>query len=193
MKSRSSLQKGKLYWGLIFLGISLLFLLLIFKESKLVRQEQIQSWTTTAKAECAVVLTGGPNRVREGFDLLSRKQVRTLIISGVHSSVELRDIMPVWIFYPNLIENDIVLERRSNTTFGNAQQSAVLAEALRCHSILLVTSVRHMSRAFRTFRAAFPDEIEIKKHSVMGGRNEMDFFETWTEIFKSFFYSLWAF
>lgn len=186
------LRKLKLYWGLFAIcGVFILFLIL--RESQLIREEQIQSWTTNSKAECAVVLTGGANRVREGFDLLSRGQVRTLIISGVHNSVELRDIMPVWVFYPRLSENDIILERRSNTTYGNAQQSIVLAEALRCHNILLVTSVRHMPRAYRTFRRTFPAEIEIIKHSVIGGRNEMDFLETWTEILKSVFYSLWAF
>ncbi|MGZ3786730.1 MAG: YdcF family protein [Bdellovibrio sp.] len=151
------------------------------------------SWQKTITADCAVVLTGGPGRVREGFDLLANKSVKKLVISGVYSNARLREIMPAWSFYGSLNENDVVLDRRSETTFGNAQQSLPIVEALNCRDILLVTSRTHMYRAYRTFRATYPENIYIQKHSIIGGRYETSVWETSFEAIKSLFYSFWAY
>lgn len=169
------------------------FLVSFFVEFEKVSAEPIGSWLKSSSADCAVVLTGGSNRVREGFDLLSQGRVKKLIISGVYSGAHLREIMPLWPFYGRLDEKDVVLERRSSTTFGNASQTLPLAEALNCRDLLLITSSVHMYRAFRTFRSIFPDSIQIQKHAVHPGLAE----STWTEVFyesmKSIFYSIWAY
>lgn len=158
-----------------------------------VQNEKIQSWIKTPMADCAVVLTGGAGRVREGFDLLANQNVKKLVISGVYSNARLREIMPVWSFYGNLSENDVVLDRRSETTYGNAQQSLPIVEALKCRDILLVTSRLHMYRSYQTFRATFPENIYIEKHAIIGGRFESSFWEMGFEALKSLFYSLWAY
>jgi uncharacterized SAM-binding protein YcdF (DUF218 family) len=155
--------------------------------------EPVASWAHTQSADCAVVLTGGASRVREGFDLLANQYVKKLIISGVNPNSRLREIMPVWSFYGNLKEDDVVLEKRSETTYGNAQQSLSIVEALRCRDIILVTSRPHMHRAYRTFRGAFPENIEIFKHAVVSGRYEVGFLDASFEAVKSLFYSLWAY
>lgn len=155
--------------------------------------ESITSWDQDPSADCAIVLTGGSNRVREGFDLLTRGQVKKLIISGVYSEANLREVLPLWSAYGLASEKDVILEKRSGTTYGNAQQSLALVEALRCRDVILVTSQVHMSRAYRTFRGAFPADYPIYKHSVFSGRGETQFFEVGTEVLKSLFYSLFAY
>jgi len=131
--------------------------------------------------------------VREGFDLLAQKQVRKLIISGVHPKATLREIFPQWPFYGGLREDDVVLERRSATTYGNAQQSLPLVEALHCRSVVLVTSHLHMRRAFKTFRQVFPPEILILTRSISSGYVPPRTWDLTVETIKSLFYSLWAY
>lgn len=162
-------------------------------EYRAVTSEPVLSWTQNQVADCAVVLTGGAGRVREGFDLLSNQNVKKLIISGVNPRSRLREIIPVWSFYGNLREDDVVLERRSETTYGNALQSLPIVEALRCRDIILVTSRSHMYRSFKTFRGSFPENIEIFKHPVVSGRYDVGSLESLIEAFKSLFYSLWAY
>ncbi|NJM09759.1 MAG: YdcF family protein [Bdellovibrionaceae bacterium] len=140
-----------------------------------------------------IVLTGGPGRVREGFDLLAQGQVHKLIISGVHPRATLRDIFPQWPYYGTLRASDVVLERRSGTTYGNAQQSLPLVEALRCRSLVLVTSHLHMRRAFKTFRQVYPPELLILTRAVSSGSIPPRSSDLSFEVLKSLFYSLWAY
>ncbi len=183
------------WWPTALSGLVLIFLAVVFfrEQQRIKTYFDINSWTGDQSADCAIVLTGGANRVREGFDLLSRRQVKKLIISGVHSTVSLREIFPLWPFYPNLQERDVILEKHSSTTFGNAHQSLVLSEALQCHGILLVTSQIHMRRALATFKSVFPVNILIQPHAVMAGRAEQSQLDIWTEVIKSLFYGVWAY
>lgn len=162
------------------------------REVRLIRATPVSSWQNEVSADCAVVLTGGAGRIREGFDLLADRRVKKLIISGVYPETQLRDLLPSWTFH-GLREEDIVLEKRSETTWGNAQQSLPIVEALRCRDILLVTSRTHMSRAYRTFRAVFPPHIQIQTQAVVGNRWDPTVFEVGFEALKSFFYSFWAY
>lgn len=164
-----------------------------FNEYRKVQSEVVQSWLKTPSADCAVVLTGGAGRVREGFDLLANQNVKKLIISGVYSNARMREIMPVWPLYGNLTENDVVLDRRSETTYGNAQQSLPIVEALKCRDVLLVTSKLHMYRSYRTFRATYPENIYIQKHAIFGGHYQSSVWEVGFEALKSLFYSFWAY
>lgn len=163
------------------------------REKRLVSQEPISAWTEDHRADCAVVLTGGPGRVREGFDLLAQGQVHKLIISGVHPRATLREIFPQWPYYGPLRVEDVVLERRSGTTYGNAQQTLPLVEAMRCRSLVLVTSHLHMRRAFKTFRQVYPPEILILTRAVSSGSIPPRSSDLTIEVLKSLFYSLWAY
>jgi uncharacterized SAM-binding protein YcdF (DUF218 family) len=178
------------WWGIILLAV---ISVRVINEYHNVQKQPVTSWIKTQTADCAVVLTGGAGRVREGFDLLANHQVKKLVISGVYANALLREIMPLWHFYGVLDEDDVILERRSETTFGNAQQTAPIIDALRCRDILLVTSRIHMSRAYKTFRAAYPDTVYIHKQPVIGSYYENSFFEVFSESLKSVFYSVWAF
>ncbi len=181
------------------LTVAGLVLLVVFcgwmyrREKKLITAEPISAWTEDHRADCAIVLTGGPGRVREGFDLLAQGQVHKLIISGVNPRATLRDIFPQWPYYGSLRAEDVVLERRSATTYGNAQQSLPLVEALRCRSLVLITSHLHMRRAFKTFRQVYPPEQLILTRAVSSGAIPARSSDVSFEVLKSLFYSLWAY
>ncbi len=182
-----------------WLALALLMLGLTFvgwlftREQRLVASEPISAWVEDHRADCAVVLTGGPGRVREGFDLLAQGQVHKLIISGVHPKATLREIFPQWPYYGPLRVEDVVLERRSTTTYGNAQQSLPLVEAVRCRSLVLITSHLHMRRAYKTFRQVYPPEILILSRAVSSGSVPPRAMDLANEVLKSLFYSLWAY
>lgn len=178
---------------IVVLILLLLFLAAFLRDYGRVTSQPINSWSEDLTADCAVVLTGGSNRVREGLDLLSRAQVRKLIISGVYSNVQLREIFPLWPFYGNVQEKDVVFDRRSTTTYGNAQQSLPIVEALGCRDFILVTSNIHMYRAHRTFSAIFPSSMTIMRYAVHPGHIEPSLTDISTEVLKSLFYSLWAY
>lgn len=160
---------------------------------KLILKEPASSWIENHSADCAVVLTGGPYRVQEGFDLLSQKQVKKLIISGVNPKASLREIFPQWPYYGDLHETDVILEKQSMTTYGNAQQSLQLIDALNCRDIVLITSRLHMLRSYKTFRAILPESIPIYKRAVISGHYEPPLIDTFVEGLKSVFYSLWTY
>jgi len=185
----------KRHWIWLSIVALVMFLLGGFfrREVGYIEHEPISAWTEDHKADCAVVLTGGPGRIREGFDLLAQGQVRKLIISGVHPRATLREIFPQWPFYGTLHEEDVVLERRSGTTYGNAQQSLPLVEAMHCRSLVLVTSQVHMRRAYKTFRQVFPQEFLISTRAVSSGYVPPRTSDVAVEAAKSLFYSLWAY
>lgn len=153
----------------------------------------MSSWERDTEADCALVLTGGPNRIREGFAILARRQVRNLVISGVHPLTELSDLLTPWdlVWGPDL--DRVILEKRSTTTYGNAQQTLPLVEGLGCQRVALITSQLHMNRAYKTFVSAYPDSIHLEKHPVPPLVTEVSFSEYWTEVVKTMFYSIWAF
>ncbi len=165
----------------------------LLMEYRRINIEPISSWEKDPSADCAIVLTGGPGRVREGLSLLSRNMVKKLIISGVHPDVEFNELYPSWIYMGEIDEKDVVLERRSSTTYGNAQQSLPIVEALGCRDAVLVTSQYHMPRAYQTFVAAFPPGFPLIKHALTGGKTESSQAEIWVEVLKGLFYSVWAY
>ncbi|OFZ18138.1 MAG: hypothetical protein A2Z20_06245 [Bdellovibrionales bacterium RBG_16_40_8] len=179
---------------IIFAVATLIGLIAIYiKQSKIILAQEVTSWTQDHHADCAVVLTGGPGRVREGFNLLAQGRVRKLIISGVYHRAELREIFPQWPFYGSINEEDVVLEKRSTTTYGNAQQSLPLVEAFRCKNIILVTSKLHMYRSLNIFRTVFPTDFQIYDRAIVAGRLDPTRAELLMEVTKSLFYALWAY
>jgi uncharacterized SAM-binding protein YcdF (DUF218 family) len=119
--------------------------------------------------------------------------VRKLLISGVYPQAELRDIFPQWPYYGPLSEDDVILEKRSNTTYGNAQQTLPLVEALRCRDLILITSRIHMYRAARIFHAVFPSDFVIYPRAVVAGRYQPEIPDLLLESVKSLFYHVWTF
>ena len=179
---------GILYSGSIFLSVFLLGVLLEYRE---IRQTPANAWTEEVRADCGVVLTGGAGRVREGLDLLVRGSIRKLIISGVNPQAKWEQIFPQWPLYLDLSLEDIVLERKSLTTFGNAQQSLPLAQQLNCQSLVIITSQTHLRRAKATFLEEA--KVPIYGRAVRNASAEDDAIEIFVEAVKFVFYDIWAF
>lgn len=189
-------MRGSLKGRLILYASTFAMLFALWRgniEYQLVASTKPTAWTEDIKADCAVVVTGGPGRIREGLDLLYKGDAKKLIISGVNPRANWRDIMPTWAFYGETRDEDVILEKRSTTTYGNAIQSLPLVEALHCRSVALVTSTLHMHRALHTFRGVYPESIPIFPHAIVGGRLDPDWTGVMSETIKSLFYSLWAY
>ncbi|MEC9282883.1 MAG: YdcF family protein [Bdellovibrionota bacterium] len=170
-----------------------IFSFLILRQSQEIIATPISSWTEDQRADCGLVLTGGAARISEGFSLLSQNRIKKLVISGVNPNSKLHEIFPQLVFYGNLSEEDILLEKRSKTTYGNAQQSAVLIDALNCKDIILITSWYHMKRASKTLRSSLPNSFPVYHRAVIYGSKEFWSTEVFFEAIKSLFYGLWAY
>ncbi len=140
--------------------------------------------------DCGVVLTGAPGRIREAFEVFAQKKFKKLIISGVYKDTQLHEIFPHLPFYPEVNEGDVILEKISGSTYANANQSLLVAETLKCKSILLMTSEIHMYRAFSTFKAVFPETIRIEKYHIGSVGRDIRIFDVYFETFKTVFYDI---
>lgn len=187
------LKRRRTFVGVLIALLAIVFIWRFIVEYRQIRATPIDAWTRDQRADCAVVLTGGSGRVKEGMDLLSRRAVRKLIVSGVNPQADWRDIFPNWPYYQDVSESDIVLERKSRTTFGNAQQTLAVAEALVCRDLLVVTSRYHLHRALKTFRAEFEDRMPVEGRAVSGQSTDFVPFEIAAESVKSLFYQTWAY
>ena len=174
---------------IFILGLSFRF----FREWQLVHAGIGALPETLLSADCGVVLTGSIGRVREGFDLLEQGQIQNLIISGVHNQNTLHDLIPIWPYYSKATPEKVFLEKRSETTYGNAIQSAHYVQALKCRDLALITSELHMFRSYQTFRPVFPSEVVIHKHPVISPRGYFSFLDSFLEVLKSLFYRPWAY
>ena len=144
--------------------------------------------------DCGVVLTGGRGRISLGVELLLKQKIRHLVISGVHRQTRLVDLLQGQGDWPQALDiSAITLEKQSRTTFGNAQQSWPVLEALRCQSFWLITSRLHMPRAWRTFEGQRSAEIPMYSLSIDPPVQEADPEALYLETAKYLFYSLWAF
>ncbi len=171
--------------GLVFF----IFAVVFYNQYKSIKNVQVNLWSELPEADCGVVLTGATGRIREGFEILQQKKVKWLIISGVYKETTFKEIFPYWIYYPEIDSRFVILEKRSQTTLGNAHQSLALVETLRCQDILLITSQLHMSRAFDVFESTYPDDILIKPVVLPNSKNEQGSVYLLVEIIKSFFYT----
>ena len=182
------------FWPVItFLAVVFTTGFLFYREVGRIRLTQATSWSDDLTADCAVVLTGQAYRIRDGINLLYHGQVKKVIVSGVHPNASLEDIFPQRYFYSGIDPDNIVLEKRSTTTYGNAQQSLPLVEALHCRDVVLVTSRLHMYRSLKTFRAIFPEKVSLYPLAIVSGRFQPDWDELIFEAAKSIFYSAWTY
>jgi uncharacterized SAM-binding protein YcdF (DUF218 family) len=180
-------------FGVLCILMVSVFLKLWFEEMKRVISHPINAWTDLQQSDCAIVLTGGPNRINEGFDLLYQKQIRKLIIAGVNPDSHLEEIFPNIVFYGDLNLEDVILEKTSKTTYGNAQQTLPLIEAMNCKDVILITSRLHMYRSLKTFRAHFPRNIQIYPRGTIGRQLAIEWNQVAIESLKSVFYRAWAY
>ena len=99
--------------------IILFFLLglgVVIRHAQLVTSEPENLWgNESLQADCGVVLTGGPGRIREGFELLAEKKIQKLVVSGVNKDSRMIEIFPYSSYYPEVnFENIFFREKVRN-------------------------------------------------------------------------------
>ena len=116
-------------------------------------------------ADAIVVLTGGRGRTAEGLTQLRKGKGGVLILSGVHEDADLDSI---FLNRVNTVERtNIVLEKRSTSTYENAVEVRKILEERGLKSMVLITSGYHIKRAHYIFTNVMPPEIAVESYSVM--------------------------
>jgi len=112
-------------------------------------------------ADAILVLTGGENRIAEGFRAWKEGMGKELFILGAGRNAKLANILPAGTeISPNDLPR-IHVEGWSANTLENAfsAKSAVVSRSYR--KVLLVTSDYHMPRAMLALRKVLPSDVSI--------------------------------
>ena len=115
--------------------------------------------TTTATGGI-VVITGGQQRLADGFDLLQSGAGKALLVSGVGHGVSkaiLADELNLNPHETALLECCVTLEFQAGDTRGNAVAAGKWAQANGFTSLQLVTANYHMPRAKAIFTRKLPN------------------------------------
>jgi uncharacterized SAM-binding protein YcdF (DUF218 family) len=112
--------------------------------------------------DAIVVLTGGADRLAEGFRLLDRGLAKRLLISGVAQGVTLPQLIDrlgdPHLTAPSAEEVSccVTLGYEAESTVGNAEESAQWLHRNGSTSVRLVTANYHMLRSLLEFRRLIP-------------------------------------
>ena len=118
------------------------------------------------KAQGIVILTGGPDRIAEGLQLLSGQYGERILITGVNDRTRREDLERSHGIDPKIAACCLDLDRQALNTRGNALEAARWARAQGYRALILVTSSWHMPRASEEMRQAMP-EARIIAHPVI--------------------------
>jgi len=114
------------------------------------------------RLDAIVVLTGGSNRIDEGFNLLEKKLAKKLFISGVYRGVDAKQLLRRWKKESKAkLDCCVVLGFKAENTAENAKEAIAWLQKEKFKSFYLVTSNYHMQRAMLEFkRSSFNMKIE---------------------------------
>ncbi len=108
-----------------------------------------------------VVLTGGPRRLEEGFQLLEKKMGGALFISGVNPIVTIKDLKKILNANTSnkkniLFDCCVYYEKKSENTQSNSIEANKWLTENEYNEIFLVTSSSHMPRSIYEFKKNAP-------------------------------------
>lgn len=117
----------------------------------------------TEHADVIVVLSGDTGeRVREGVRLYHAGVASKLIMTGEpFFDTSMADVMAKYATSLGVPSENILQEKLSLSTHTNATGTLPIVQALGAHRVVIVTSRFHTARSYKTFRDAFPPNIEI--------------------------------
>jgi len=121
--------------------------------------------TPDQPTDVIIVLTGGGDRLAEGFRLLDRGLAKKLLISGVAPGVTLPQLLSR-LGDPDAPKADalaccVTLGYEAASTAGNASEGAQWLRENGAASVRLVTANYHMPRSLLEFRRTVPDVTVI--------------------------------
>lgn len=106
-------------------------------------------------ADAIVVLTGGPDRLEAGLQLLEDGKGRRLLISGVHAEIQSDDLAKlVDPAYAKYFDCCVDLDYAALNTRDNARETLGWAQSNRFSSVILVTSSYHLPRAMLALKGS---------------------------------------
>ena len=120
---------------------------------------------TETRTDAIVVLTGGSERLSEGFSLLSEAMAEKLFVSGVYHGVEVEELLRLSRGTAGELECCVELGHRADDTTGNATETAGWINKHGYKSLRLVTASYHMPRSLLEFRRVLPG-IAVVPHPV---------------------------
>ncbi len=114
-----------------------------------------------AGADAIFVLTGGENRIAEGFRAWREGKGRDLFSLGAGRDARLEQVLPGHATLGPRERGRVRLEGWSRNTFENAisAKSFVMMNGYR--SVILVTSDYHVPRALRAFLTVLPPDVAV--------------------------------
>lgn len=152
--------------------------------------------------EAIVVLTGGRERLKTGFQLLCAKQAKVIFISGVHPGETLKSLLKspeisrgICNLDPDHLTSSAYLGYVAKNTRGNAEETAAWVKQMSITSLRLVTATYHMPRSLMELRHALPHTTIIPHPVFPHGHGQ---FWWWNKkalylIFSEYHKFLWGF
>ncbi len=128
---------------------------------------------TSGTADAIVVLTGGRERLPAGIDLLQKGVADRLFVSGVHSGVDVAEILDLNSQAPTTLACCIELGHDARHTVGNVRETANWMAAQGRTSMILVTANYHMPRSLALFHRIMPT-INVIPYPVVSGAVHLD-------------------
>ena len=125
------------------------------------------------KADAIVVLTGGRERLPAGIDLLQKGMAERLFVSGVHTGVDVAEILDLNSQAPTTLACCIDLGHDARHTVGNVRETANWMAAEGRTSMILVTANYHMPRSLVLFERFMP-AIDVIPYPVVSGAVYLD-------------------
>ena len=122
-----------------------------------------------SQTDAIIVLTGGPDRINAGLDLLAAKKADYLFISGVDTRVSVEQLVSLWRPETKTLPCCIVLGHEAQNTIENATETRDWLLANHITSARLLTADYHMPRAYMIFSQQIPG-VDIHPHPVHSGK-----------------------
>ncbi len=119
-----------------------------------------------ARADAAVVITGGSGRIEHGMEVLARRQAKRLLIAGADPSVTKPDLIRRLGGQAKLVNCCVDLGSESVDTRSNAEEAKRWLDKRGYRSLRLITSDWHMRRARYEFRRVLGAKYEIVPDAV---------------------------
>uniref|UniRef100_UPI001ABAB14B YdcF family protein n=2 Tax=Bartonella TaxID=773 RepID=UPI001ABAB14B len=108
------------------------------------------------KADAIIVLTGGENRIKTGFDLLQKELGSRLLISGVNSTIDFNKLIDATYINPHLLASRVDFGYEATNTKGNAEESAAWIKQHNYKTVYIVTHDYHMVRSLLELKYLMP-------------------------------------
>ncbi|ENN90682.1 YdcF family protein [Bartonella schoenbuchensis] len=108
------------------------------------------------QADAIIVLTGGENRIKTGFDLLQKGLGSRLLISGVNSTIDLNKLIDATYINPHLLVSRVDFGYEATNTKGNAEESAAWIKQHNYKTVYIVTHDYHMVRSLLELKYLMP-------------------------------------